>query len=104
MAEIMQMPQLAATDRTIGAAVKGLCASRDVSRRSVAASIGVTERTFMRRFAHGGWTATEVDALARYFGCTVADLYAGRINATPPRGPQGPDGLPRLDSNQKPPD
>lgn len=65
-------------DERIAAAVRALAAGRGVRTVDLAPVIGVGKtRIFAKLKGEAVWKASEVDAVARYFGVSVGDLFDG---------------------------
>lgn len=60
-------------DLVVAERVKGLAADREMSMRTVASNVGMTQATMSRRVnGLSNWRYTEVAHLARFFGVSVA--------------------------------
>jgi hypothetical protein len=68
-----------AVDASITRAVRALLGFHGMNANgsALADPLGTSEDTIARRMKHGRWEATEVFALAAFFGVTVGDLYSG---------------------------
>lgn len=68
-----------AVDSSITRAVRALLGYHGMNGNgsALAEPLGTSEDTIARRMRNGRWEATEVFALAAYFGVTVNDLYSG---------------------------
>lgn len=62
--------------RMIAATVRALSGARNLTAAEVAIGIGMNKSTYHRRL-HGGFTASDVAKLARFFNVPVGDLYDG---------------------------
>lgn len=64
-------------DAAISATVRALAAGRSVTHAETADAIGTALSTFERRLQRGGWSATELVKLSRWFGVSLDDLVTG---------------------------
>ncbi len=59
----------------ISVIVKILMATDDIEQGQLAEPAGISEATVSRRLKKGGWTAEELDALARFFDVPVGTFF-----------------------------
>lgn len=81
---------------TIRRAVRALRSAHQVDATDLARHLKISRQSFYNRLNGAApWLATEVAALADYFGCSVQDLYDGTVHLTRPlttRTTPHPDG------------
>jgi DNA-binding XRE family transcriptional regulator len=72
------------SNETITRTVRALRSAHQIDASELARHLGISRQSFYNRLNGAPWLASEVAALADYFGVGVEDLYSGAVNLTRP--------------------